>query len=314
MSTIKINKEEGKRVHVWIKSAIGTPNRRQFKHKNIMYPYFRMYKSPYRARDSRTRQAFWPCVDKYPWHTHQKRWVKSENLNIKFFSEFVNKPPSRRNLFETCHTLPFNGVNCLFWNPVYLNSQKFFLKKSKIGGEAKNEGDEQTEGDAQIEDAQIEEGDSTENKVYTLEKSANGGEAIGADERVDEPSPPSKMNKDMKVIRINDFYYIVEKKVKNDLYFYLKYIKYTMRPFRGKILGDLYLNEKKIRSNISPKGIVNGEWKCSFPHVNIKQKLASVTLNEYIPDTQQDDSNITNLVIADKYAYRPPLPKCFSEG
>ncbi|GAW82483.1 hypothetical protein, conserved [Plasmodium gonderi] len=272
--SIKINKDESKRVHVWIKSAIGTPNRRQYKHKNIMYPYFRMYKSPYRARDSRTRQAFWPCVDKYPWHTHQKRWIKSEELNIKFFSEFVLKPPDKKNLFETCHTLPFNGVNCLFWNPIYLNSHKFIMKSNH------------TEKNDEV--------DSAEEKVIFHEEGTNNEQ------------------KKQKVIIINNFHYIVDRQSKNNIYFYLKYIKYSMRPFRGKIIGDLYINEKKIRSNISTKGVVNGEWKYSFPHVKISHKIADITLDDTIVDEQLGTNAQNDLVIADKYTYRPPLPKCFN--
>ncbi|CAG9473695.1 unnamed protein product [Plasmodium vivax] len=283
--SIKINKDESKRVHVWIRSAIGTPNRRQYKHKNIMYPYFRMYKSPYRARDSRTRQAFWPCVDKYPWHTHQKRWVKPEELNVKFFSEFVNKPPDKKNLFETCHTLPFNGVNCLFWNPVYLNSHKYFAKRSKVKKQA----------------------DTAEEDTADEEKQAvDGGEHPG------EGPPPMGGHANQKVIRINNFHYIVHSQAKNGLYFYLKCIRYSMRPFRGKIIGDLYMNERKIRSNISTNGIINGEWKYSFPHVKISEKFSDAALDDPVAGEESGGGVLAQLVIADKYTYRPPLPGCFS--
>ncbi|CRG94799.1 conserved Plasmodium protein, unknown function [Plasmodium gallinaceum] len=297
MSSIKINKDEGKRVHIWIKSAIGTPNRRQFKHKNIMYPYFRMYKSPYRARDSRTRQAFWPCVDKYPWHTHQKRWVKMEQLNIKFFSEFTNRPPNKKNLFEVCHTLPFNGINCLFWNPIYINSHKFFLKNCKKNDENEEE-KECKEHNEDIEDKNDNElnMNSKENEVCNIENK----------------NTVNNYDENKKIIRICNFYYIVDKEVKNNVYFYLKYIKYTMRPFRGKIIGDLYLNERKIRDNISAKGIVNGEWKFSFPHIKVNQKVANITLNDNLINEELEKNIIKNLVIVDKYTYRPPLPKCFS--
>ncbi|CRH01322.1 conserved Plasmodium protein, unknown function [Plasmodium relictum] len=297
MSSIKINKDESKRVHIWIKSAIGTPNRRQFKHKNIMYPYFRMYKSPYRARDSRTRQAFWPSVDKYPWHTHQKRWVKMEQLNIKFFSEFTNRSPNKKNLFETCHTLPFNGINCLFWNPIYINSHKFFMKKSKKSDENEEEKENTEHSGLQKEEKNDDEINSTsENKDYKIENK----------------SLVNNRDKNEKIIRINNFYYIVDNEVKNNIYFYLKYIKYTMRPFRGKVIGDLYLNEKKIRNNISTKGIINGEWKYSFPHIKINQKLANITLSGNLINEELEKNIIENLVIVDKYTYRPPLPKCFS--
>ncbi|KJP88460.1 hypothetical protein AK88_01912 [Plasmodium fragile] len=283
--SIKIHKDESKRVHVWIRSAIGTPNRRQYKHKNIMYPYFRMYKSPYRARDSRTRQAFWPCVDKYPWHTHQKRWVKPEELNVKFFSEFVNKPPDKKNLFETCHTLPFNGVNCLFWNPIYLNSYKYSAKCSKD-----KKTDEEDTGDEEM------------NKKNDVD----GGE------HPVEASTPMGDYANRKVIRINNFYYIVHSQAKKNLYFYLKCIRYSMRPFRGKIIGDLYMNERKIRSNISTNGIINGEWKYSFPHVKICEKCSDAMLDDTVAEEEPEGEILDQLVIADKYTYRPPLPKCFS--
>ncbi|EUD69318.1 hypothetical protein C922_00181 [Plasmodium inui San Antonio 1] len=284
--SIKINKDEGKRVHVWIRSAIGTPNRRQYKHKNIMYPYFRMYKSPYRARDSRTRQAFWPCVDKYPWHTHQKRWIKPEELNVKFFSEFVNKPPDRRNLFETCHTLPFNGVNCLFWNPVYLNSHKYFAKCSKA--------------------KQAEEEDIAEEQQEKKKDVDRGEPPV-------EGSTPMGSFQNKKVIRINNFHYIVDSQAKNSLYFYLKCVRYSMRPFRGKIIGDLYMNERKIRSSISPNGIINGEWKYSFPHVKISEKFSDAALDDPTGEEEPEgEEMLSQLVIADKYTYRPPLPRCFS--
>ncbi|ETB63124.1 hypothetical protein YYC_00708 [Plasmodium yoelii 17X] len=292
MSSIKINKDEGKRVHIWIKSAIGTPNRRQYKHKNIMYPYFRMYKSPYRARDSRTRQAFWPCVDKYPWHTHQKRWVKSDNLNVKFFAEFTNKPSNRKNLFETCHTLPFNGINCLFWNPIYFNSYKFILKNSKKEDKQDDNENLDEEGAEINNDIQ---GDTNNPNINIIQGECN-----------------ELQNK--KIIRINNYYYIVEKEGKNNMYFHLKYIQYSMRPFRGKIIGDLYINDKKIRSNIAPKGAVNGEWKYAYPHIHINEKIANNTLNYTITDMQITDQIIKNLVIADKNTYRPPLPKCFNQS
>ncbi|VWU51402.1 conserved protein, unknown function [Hepatocystis sp. ex Piliocolobus tephrosceles] len=307
MSTIKINKNEGSRVHVWIKSAIGTPNRRQYKHKHIMYPYFPMYKSPYRARDSRTRKAYWPCVDKYPWHTHQKRWVDYENLNIKFFSEFTNKSPDKKNLFETCHTLPYNGINCLFWNPIYKNSYKFLSKKCK--SEEKEEQDE-TEGESVVD--------------QTMEDEKSQTVANNSNQIVANNSNQTEWN-NHKAIKINNYYYIVESKVKNNIYFYLKFIKYSMRPFRGKMIGDIYLNGKKIRSNVSTKGIVYGEWKYSFPHIHIKHELNNAiltshntTLNDNTDKelkTFDDDNNniINDLVVVDKYTYRPPLPKCFNE-
>ncbi|SOV83594.1 conserved Plasmodium protein, unknown function [Plasmodium sp. gorilla clade G3] len=299
MSSIKINKDESKRVHIWIKSAIGTPNRRQFKHKNIMYPYFRMYKSPYRARDSRTRQAFWPCVDKYPWHTHQKRWVNIDQLNIKFFSEFTNKEPSRKNLFETCHTLPFNGINCLFWNPIYLNSHKFFLKKNKND---ENGGEDNMEENDDVKENTIEGNDDVkENAIegYANDNMNNHNDLI------------NQYNENKKVIKINDFHYIVDKDVKNNTYFYLKYIKYSMRPFRGKLVGDIYLNQTKIRHNISAKGFVNGEWKYSYPHININNKIEHISLNNNLTSNDIYSNNINNLVVVDKYTYRPPLPQSY---
>lgn len=286
MSTIKIHKEEAKQAHVWIKSAIGTPNRRQYPHKNIMYPYFRMYKSPYRARDSRTRKAFWPCVDKYPWHTHQKRWVKSENLNVQFFAEFTNRPPNRKNLFETCHTLPLNGLNCVFWRPCYEHSYKFLCKKNIC--------DDDTRKDEIKANAEQEE--------ETL-PTENGKKKIF----------PNKET--FRVLQINNFYYIISDKAKNGLYFYLKYIAYTMRPFRGKIIGDIYLHDKKIRENVSSEGIINGEWKYSFPHISLHEKMKKDLMYYDESDIKRTSANnvgVEDLVIVDKFTYRPPLPNSYS--
>lgn len=283
MSTIKISKDEGKRARVWIKSAIGTPNRRQYPHKNIMFPYFRMYKSPYRARDSRTRKAFWPCVDKYPWHTHQKRWVKAEDLNIKFFAEFTNRDPDKKNLFETCHTLPLNGMNCLFWRPCYEHSHKFLSKQENTKDET--------------------------SKEYKIEKHSEDSETPV--EGVMEQKKESENG--CRVIQINNFYYIVTDKAKDDLYFYLKYITYTMRPFRGKMIGDIYLYDKKIRHNVSSEGIINGEWKYAFPHIPINAKMQNMLMDsESALDGETQKVEVQDLVIVDKFTYRPPLPKLFS--
>lgn len=286
MSTIKISKDEAKRAHVWIKSAIGTPNRRQYPHKNIMFPYFRMYKSPYRARDSRTRKAFWPCVDKYPWHTHQKRWVKAEDLNIKFFAEFTNRDLNKKNLFETCHTLPLNGMNCLFWRPRYEHSYKFLSKQENTGDEASTEN---------------ELAKKSEDLETPIEGAMEQKELQGENNR--------------RVIQINNFYYIVTDKAKDDLYFYLKYITYTMRPFRGKMIGDIYLYDKKIRHNVSSEGIINGEWKYAFPHIPINAKVENMLM--YSESTLQEKTQnieVEDLVIVDKFTYRPPLPKSFSSA
>lgn len=285
MSTIKISKDEGKRAHVWIKSAIGTPNRRQYPHKNIMFPYFRMYKSPYRARDSRTRKAFWPCVDKYPWHTHQKRWVKAEDLNVKFFAEFTNRDPSNKNLFETCHTLPLNGMNCLFWRPCYEHSHKCLSKQGNTR-------------------------DETSKKYEVEKKSEDSGTPI---EGVMKQKRESESG--CRVIQINNFYYIVTDKSKDNLYFYLKYITYTMRPFRGKMLGDIYLYDKKIRHNVSSEGIINGEWKYAFPHIPINAKMENMLMDsESALQGKTQNVEVQDLVIVDKFTYRPPLPKPFSSA
>lgn len=284
MSSIKINKEETKRVHVWIKSAIGTPNRRQFKHKNIMYPYFRMYKSPYRARDSRTRQAFWPSTEKYPWHTHQKRWVSKEELNVKFFAEFTNRSPDKKNLFEVCHTLPFHGLNCVFWRPLYSDSYKFTQKNEKT---------------------------NHHNNIDATEK---------VNDKDEEQMEVMETKDSTRILRIHNFYYIVPEKVKDQQFFYLKYIRYTMRPFRGKMLGDLYWNHTKIREDISMKGRINGEWNYAFPHISIYKKIANLALNDSLEQEMMNENQRKNidsisleeLVTADKYTYRPPLPKAYN--
>ncbi|SBT80335.1 conserved Plasmodium protein, unknown function [Plasmodium malariae] len=218
-----------------------------------------------------------------------------KDLNIKFFSEYTNKPPNKKNLFETCHTLPFNGINCLFWNPIYLNSHKFFLKN----GTKKAQNDEENKAH---NGAQNEVQNEAQNERQILQQDMD---------RDDRALNEQKENK--KVIRINIFYYIVDNKAKIDVYFYLKHIKYTMRPFRGKIIGDLYLNENKIKSNISANGIINGEWKYCFPHIKMLDKLANITLSNNLVDADLDGNIIESLVIVDKHTYRPPLPKCFNE-
>lgn len=58
---------------------------------------------------------YWPEIEKYPWHSHQKRFPKPEDISISLFSEFVNRNIKIRTLFETLHPLPYNGVNCLVW-------------------------------------------------------------------------------------------------------------------------------------------------------------------------------------------------------
>ncbi|ORM41803.1 uncharacterized protein BXIN_0594 [Babesia sp. Xinjiang] len=58
---------------------------------------------------------YWPSIDKYPWHSHQKRFPKAEDIGISLFSEFARRESKVRTLFETLHPLPLHGVNCLVW-------------------------------------------------------------------------------------------------------------------------------------------------------------------------------------------------------
>lgn len=46
---------------------------------------------------------------------YRKRWPLYRGLRASLFAEFALKPFSSRNIFETCHTLPFYGVGGSFW-------------------------------------------------------------------------------------------------------------------------------------------------------------------------------------------------------
>ncbi|CDR93818.1 hypothetical protein, conserved [Babesia bigemina] len=100
---------------IYYHSAIGTHRLHPRPLKNILYPYYWQYKPVYRARNPRTPQYYWPSIDKYPWHSHQKRFPKPEDITISIFSDFARREPQIRTLFETLHPLPLHGVNCLLW-------------------------------------------------------------------------------------------------------------------------------------------------------------------------------------------------------
>ncbi|GFE55122.1 hypothetical protein BaOVIS_025260 [Babesia ovis] len=103
---------------IYYHSAIGTHRLQPRPLKNILYPYYRQYKPVYRARNPRTPNYYWPDIDKYPWHSHQKRFPKAADIGISIFSEFAQRDPKVRTLFETLHPLPLHGVNCLVWKPM----------------------------------------------------------------------------------------------------------------------------------------------------------------------------------------------------
>ncbi|KAK1443963.1 hypothetical protein BgAZ_208390 [Babesia gibsoni] len=100
---------------IYYHSAIGTHRLQPRPLKNILYPYYRHYKPVYRARNPRTPNYYWPPIDKYPWHSHQKRFPRVDDISISLFSEFCNRSPAVKTLFEALHPLPLHGVNCLFW-------------------------------------------------------------------------------------------------------------------------------------------------------------------------------------------------------
>jgi hypothetical protein len=46
---------------------------------------------------------------------YRKRWPLHRGLRASLFAEFALKPFSTRSFYETCQTLPFNGVGGKFW-------------------------------------------------------------------------------------------------------------------------------------------------------------------------------------------------------
>ncbi|AFZ78964.1 hypothetical protein BEWA_018050 [Theileria equi strain WA] len=209
-------------------SAIGTHRLSPRPLKNILYPYHRNYKPVYRARNARTPSYYWPEIDKYPWHSHQKRFPAQESLGIEFFSEFVKRDERIRTLYETLHPLPLRGVNCLVWKPV-----------------------------------KYKESDSPANR---------------------------------KIIKINDLNYVVDEETRNNTYYLIKSIDYRLRPFKAKIIADLYMKDSLIKSNISPVGSVRGIWRYSFPY-----KFSDCDLNLNDKDTYK---NIA-FKVSDLNLYRP---------
>jgi len=46
---------------------------------------------------------------------YRKRWPLYRGLKASLFAEFALKPFSTRSFYETCQTLPFNGLGGKFW-------------------------------------------------------------------------------------------------------------------------------------------------------------------------------------------------------
>ncbi|XP_952627.1 uncharacterized protein TA14725 [Theileria annulata] len=232
---IKSASSTGSKIRIHYHSAIGTHRLKPRPLKNILYPYYRNYKPVYRARNPRTPLYYWPEIDKYPWHSHQKRYVNLEDITITLFSEFLRRNKSLITLYELLHTLPLNGVGCLCWKP----------EKYKRNTE-------------------------------TNENKDSNGKII---------------------FKIDEFDYVINTPSKNNQYFLIKNVKYTTRPFRAKVLADLYLGDKLIKKDVSPIGSVRGVWEYSFPYSLESNKSRSVDEDKILEDLE---SKVTNLRI-----YRP---------
>jgi hypothetical protein len=63
---------------------------------------------------------------------YRKRWPLYRGLRASLFAEFALKPFSTRSFYETCHTLPFNGVGGQFWRGTEgsVHGGNFFRLKS----------------------------------------------------------------------------------------------------------------------------------------------------------------------------------------
>lgn len=200
-------------------SAIGTHRLQPRPLKNILYPFYRHYKPVYRARNSRTPLYYWPQIDKYPWHSHQKRFPRPENIGISLFSEFARRNPAIRTLFETLHPLPLHGVNCLFWKT-----------------ERKN----------------------------NAEKTQSSHE--GPKEQATSPKASSEPGAHKKFLNVKGTYYVVDKCVRNDACYLIKHVDFKLRPFKAKVVADLYMDGRLMRENVTPIGAIRGEWRWSLPY------------------------------------------------
>ncbi|UKJ90112.2 hypothetical protein MACJ_001040 [Theileria orientalis] len=186
-------------------SAIGTHRLRAKPLNSILYPYYRQYKSLYRSINTRTPSYFWPDVDKYPWHSHQKRFHSPEAIRMTIFSEYLRRKRIQITLMELLHTLPLHGINSLCW------------KKNKRANPAYNHPEQ-----------------------YPTTEST-------------------------RVLKVNGFDYMVDADAQNDQYFHVRSVNHTIRPFRARVKGDLYIGENLVKQDISPVGSVRGVWKHAYP-------------------------------------------------
>nr|BAN65695.1 conserved hypothetical protein [Babesia bovis] len=220
---------------IYYHSAIGTHRLQPRPLKNILYPYYRQYKPVYRARNPRTPNYYWPDIDKYPWHSHQKRFPKPEDISVTIFSEFCNRDPKIKTLFETLHPLPLHGVNCLVWKPER-------GRADSLSQESKSS----SNSDDDVSDTLIETSGHGTRKCVTK---ANGHYYI---------TDTNMRNNVCYLIKHVDYKLRPFKaKVTADMYI----IGRSGESKHTQITASL------LRENISPVGSIRGEWRWSPPYV-----------------------------------------------
>ncbi|GBE61021.1 hypothetical protein, conserved [Babesia ovata] len=81
-----------------------------------------------------------------------------------------------------------------------------------------------------------------------------------------------------RVMRVNGSFYVTDKVTKNNLCYIVKHVQFKLRPFRAKVLADVYTiggadtdkgnvaTATLLRQNVSPVGSVRGEWRWSPPY------------------------------------------------
>ncbi|GIX63515.1 uncharacterized protein BcabD6B2_29500 [Babesia caballi] len=183
---------------------------------------------------SQRPEYYWPSIDKYPWHSHQKRFPKPEDIGVELFSEFARRDRKVRTLFEALHPLPLHGVNCLFWKR---ERRSTGVASDPDEGTSGPQGEDVSYEKNLLEPAEAQRITKVNGRYYITDKTARNNVCYLI-KRVDFKLRPFKA------------------KVLADLY--------TVGGAEAG--GRNAAAARLLRENVSPVGSVRGEWRWSLPH------------------------------------------------